>query len=126
MTVVNVFLSVCVPELGALFGSPPYDAWTTTLPGCKSVRVTEQLRVGCLPLESVHAVAMKETDPVPLRVQVTVPVGEYPVTRALQVTVPDEAAGRLAGLQETLVFEVLIVTTKSYASADGGFLESPP
>lgn len=58
--------------------------------------------------------------------QVMVPVGEYPVTTALQVTVLGDAAGTSMGLHETVVFVALIVAVKLYVPADWKFLESPP
>jgi hypothetical protein len=74
----------------------------------------------------VQVVATKETDPAPLCDQVTLPVGEYPVTVALQLTTFDEPTITYFGLQEIVVFVVFTVTTRLYAPAVAGLLESPP
>lgn len=91
-----------------------------TDPGLDPPIVTEQL-----PLERVHVFAPKETDPVPFCVQVTVPVGECPVTLTVQVTFFDEAAETLAGVQETVVLEVIFATVRLCVPCDWKFLESP-
>lgn len=66
-----VMVSLAVPELTLLLGSPPYVPSIMTLPAVAPVIVTEHV-----PDERVHVVEVKETKPVPLWDQLTVPVGE--------------------------------------------------
>jgi hypothetical protein len=96
-----------------------------TLPGWVPVISTEQLLLELLMEERVQVEDEIETMPLVDVVQVTVPVGECPFTMALQVMVLDEAAGTLAGLQETEVVEVSGVTARVDGPAFGALLASP-
>ena len=68
------------------------------------------------------------TEPVLIVVwdMVTVPVGAYPLTLAVQVMTVEELATADRGLHETVVFEAFIVTIKLYVPADWKLLGSPP
>ena len=85
------------------------------------VKATEQL-----PDERVQVVGLNRTEPTPLWDQVTVPVGEEPVTFALHVMIVDEPATADFGVQETVVVVALTVTTRVLdVPEDAEFWESP-
>ena len=86
-----------------------------TCPLVEAVIVMEHV-----PWDRAHVVEAKETEPVPLWDQLTVPVGTYPVTLALQVMLFDEATGTLAGLQETVVFEAFVIAVRATVPVKGG------
>ena len=70
-----------VPELAAFAESPPYAPFTVTEPSAAPVAVTEQL-----PEERLQVEDENVADPEPaVWLHVTVPVGEEPVTVAVQV-----------------------------------------
>jgi hypothetical protein len=83
-----------------------------------------------LPLLSVQQehlnVGTNETDPVPLCDQVTLPVGKYPVTLAVQMMVVEEPTRMELGLQDTVLLVAYIVTARLCVPPNGEFLESPP
>ena len=68
------------------------------------VIVTEHIACVWLTLVRGHVVGLRETEPVPLWDQLTVPAGEEPITLAVQVMVVDEPATADLGVQETVVF----------------------
>jgi hypothetical protein len=87
--------------------------------------VTEQVALlGFLRLMSVHDPEARVTEPVPYWDQSTVPVGRYPDTLALQITVIINDTEDV-GLQETEIFAILIVTSMSYCPVVGELSESP-
>lgn len=57
--------------------------------------------------------------------QVTLPVGEYPITLAVQMMIVDEPAAADFGAQETVVFETFFITVRPYVPGDWKFLVSP-
>ena len=75
-----------------------------TCPLADVVIVTEHV-----PCERVHVAEPNETEPLPLWDQLTVPVGEYPVTVAVQVIVVEEPAAADFGAQETDVFVSMLL-----------------
>ncbi len=91
-----------------------------TCPPVDPVIVTEHV-----PSDRKQNESMKETDPVLLFDQVTMPVGAYPFTLAVQVMTVEEPATTDLGVQETVVFEVFTVTTKLYHPVVGELAESP-
>jgi hypothetical protein len=76
--------------------------------------------------ESTHDLSTKKTAPAPFCDHVTIPVGRYPLTLAVQVMVADEPTEMLVGLQETEVVEVTGATVRESLPSDGAFFESPP
>jgi hypothetical protein len=95
-------------------------------PSLDPVIVKEQL-----PVESVHFVALKETDPVPPCVQVTVPVGEgpEPLTVALQVVA--EPMATEAGLHNRVRIDLergptVTVSPEEQAETAGELLSVTP
>jgi hypothetical protein len=70
-----------VPLLTALMESPLYDAVKVTLPAALPVTLTLQVA----PERSVHVAGLRATLPVPDVVNVTVPVGDDPVTVVVHV-----------------------------------------
>ena len=108
-----------------MFVSPPYRAETVTLPDCVPVNVTSHV-----PFTNVHEAVLNETNPVPLWVHVTVPVGEYPETFAVQVAVvvfSDDDTAKTAGVQRMLIVDGLGVTFRGagLVPIEGRLLESP-
>jgi hypothetical protein len=121
-------VSVAVLELPLLLESPPYAACNVTLPAVTTVIVTEHS-----PLVRAHVVDAKNTEPVPIWDQLTVPVIPKQIRQmtqsgsTVQVMIVDEPATADLGLQErTSILVFCFVTVRLYVPADGEYLESPP
>ena len=85
-----LIINVTVLELPRLFGSPLYVAVILTAPAEPAVTVTEHC-----PAVRVQETDVKLTVPLPDWVQLTAPVGAYPLTTAVHVELP---AGAVLGL----------------------------
>jgi hypothetical protein len=82
------------------------------------VRVTEHT-----PPLRAQVFELRVTEPVPVWVQVTFPVGSYPFTLAEHmISFPTSAD---LGLQVRVIFVIFVVTVKFSVPANGAFLESP-
>jgi hypothetical protein len=115
-----LIINVTVLELPRLFGSPLYVAVILTAPAEPAVTVTEHC-----PAVRVQETDVKLTVPLPDWVQLTAPVGAYPLTTAVHVELPAGAAERERSVQDTFVFVTFIFTARGKIPNERALRESP-